>query len=142
MKSLVPTTTAPSKHVLPINKLPSSCLPLCLYISSPNILFTDIKLYVQKSIRHDEVKALISATLSIPNCDIQEEILQLILNLLTSGDHSHQLGQSIMSMGTPLLTLLHSKSNLVRQAVTKVNKLFYVYVYIQAYRSYILVHTV
>ena len=91
------------------------CLPL--------FYSTDIKLYMQKSIQHDEVKVLISATLAIPNCDIQEEILQLILQLLTSGDHTHQLGQSLMLMGTPLLTLLHSKSNLVRQTVTKVNSI-------------------
>ena len=82
---------------------------------------TDIKLYLQKGIRTEDVKALLAVVLSTESFSIQEEILRLLLHMLKTSDHASVLGHSLMSEGTTLLALLHSHSNSVSQTVTNVS---------------------
>jgi len=84
-------------------------------------VIVDIKLYLQKGIKPDEVKALMAAILSTESFDMQEEILRLLLHMLKASDHASILGHSLMSEGTPLLALLSSHSNSVSQTVTNVS---------------------
>ena len=84
-------------------------------------IIVDIKLYLQKGIKSEDVKALLAAVLSTESFDIQEEILRLLLHILKTSDHASILGHLLMSEGTPLLALLHSRSNSVSQTVTNVS---------------------
>ena len=86
----------------------------------------DIKLYLQKRIKSEDVKALLAAVLSTESFDIQEEILRLILHILKTSDHVSVLGHLLMSEGTPLLALLRSRSNSVSQTVTNVSIPLYI----------------
>ena len=85
----------------------------------------DIKLYLQRSVRPEDVKALLAAVLSTESFDMQEEILRLILHMLKTSDHTSILGHVLMSDGIPLLALLRSCSNSVSQTVTNVSILKY-----------------
>ena len=103
---------------------------LCSYNEMKNVvmnmtifffIIVDIKFYLQKGMKLEDVKALLAVVLSTESFDIQKDILQLILHILKTSDHASVLGHLLMSEGTPLLALLHSRSNSVSQTVTNVS---------------------
>ena len=85
------------------------------------VVVVDIKLYLQKGIKSEDVKALLAAVLSTDSFDVQEKILRLVLHILRTSDHASVLGHFLMSEGTPLLALLHSHNSAVSQAITNVS---------------------
>lgn len=83
---------------------------------------TVIKLYLNEEARKEDIQALLAFLAAASDTVVQEELLQLLLSLLTMAV-SAGLGSILWTAGLPFLVLIRAESMAVRLLTIKVQDL-------------------